>query len=146
MSAARSSPGTISGSAGSGTARMVGKLDGRAERQLALDLVANALERESPFEVESLQVVRRIEVEPEQRIVDHLDAGVGEGSSAEMRRERVQAEEWLDHGRRREEQRVRAGARVGRSDDDDRSAVARRERGIGSVQESVERIRSEQRQ
>ena len=104
------------------------------------------LELEAAGQVEPLQVVGRVEVEAQQRVVDDLHACVGVGRGAQVRGEAVRAELGLDDRGRREQQGVRARARVGRRDDHDRAAVAGGERRVGSVEQPVERRAVEQRQ
>ena len=59
--------------------------------QLALDLVADRLELESARQIEPLQIVRRVEIEAEQRVVDDLDAGLDDGRGAQMRGEALRS-------------------------------------------------------
>src|SRR5690348_16450956 len=101
-----------------------------SEDELVFDLVAELLELKSARQIEALQIVGRIQVEAEQRIVDDLDARLGHGRCAQVRCEALRAKVRLDRQWWREQQRVRAGPGVGRRDDHDRLPVARGDRSV----------------
>ena len=101
--------------AGSEIARIDGNGSaGGGESQLVFDPIADRLELETARQVESLEIVGRVQVEAEQRVVEHLHARVRGVRRAQVGREAVGTELRLDDVRWREQQSIGARARVGR--------------------------------
>src|SRR5215218_5252058 len=88
--------------------------------------------------IDTLEVIGRVEVEPEAGVDYELDARLGLPRGPDVRFEAPSAERRLDHGRWREEQCIGAATRVRGRGDDDGSPVARRECSVGRVEQAVQ--------